>query len=117
MFGVVNIGNLPSAKVQFVGFSSPISIFPPTSLTASRVCSDEIPRSRLCFTEEFFESIPAPPPFPVQMDGNGWVRLMHRDESPLSVPALICIRDDGEQGASACTNIPGLTETSFACCG
>jgi len=131
--GTVNVGNLPlnqdgnlrvtgtlaslPAAASFVGFTSPAPLSVLTALQGSRLCSQEIPGSRLCSIAECYRSIPAPPEFPTQMLGTGWARLMEAEIPPHSAPALICIRSDGEVEASACTLITGLTETPFACCG
>ena len=131
--GSVAISNLPvdadgnlrvagSPRIHFVGFTLPVSLSVNHWLEGSRDCAAEFPGSRLCTVEEFYRSIPIPPPFPIQTQGTGWARMFgrHPDTSELAfpdVPNLACLRGDGELEANACQNISGLTETPFACCG
>lgn len=108
-------------QIHFVGFTSPLPLGA-AWLVGSRQCAAEFPGSRACTVEDFYKSTTVAPPFPVQAQGTGWVRMISRhpdtiETTAIDFPFVICLRSDGELDNSGCYNTSGVTDTPFACCG
>lgn len=104
--GNVRVSNVPTCgTVHFVGYTQEFE--PGGALSASRVCDQTFPGTRMCVHSEFFLSSPIPPPYPPEH-----VVFVAPNTTEVQLGCA-----DAQNGGLYDSGCPSGIPTPAACCG